>query len=88
MFAQSVANLLLTYVQIITKISQAALLHYGLFSRIIISIRFSYLQRAALGLSQGFVISFLESSTGGWAMLQLLCSQAREKLQEELLEKK
>ena len=45
-------------------------------------------QRAALCLSQGFVISFLESSTGRWAMLQLLCSQSREKLRGELLEKK
>ena len=45
------------------------------------------LQRAALGLSQGFVISFLESSTGLRAMRQLLCCQAREKLQEELLKR-
>ena len=41
----------------------------------------------ALGLSQGSVKSFLSGSTGQWAMLQLQCSQAREILQEELLQR-
>ena len=44
-------------------------------------------QRAALGLSQGLVKSFLASSTGQWAVLQLQCSQARDILQEELLKR-
>ena len=43
------------------------------------------LTESALGLTKGFVKSFLESFTGWLAMLQLLCGQAREKLQEELL---
>ena len=47
----------------------------------------SRLQRAALGRTQGFVKSLLQSSTGRWAMIQLLCSQAKEKLQEELLKR-
>ena len=46
-----------------------------------------YLQRAALGQSQGFVKNYPESSIGCRGMLQLLCSQARKKLQEELLKK-
>ena len=45
------------------------------------------LQRAAVGQTQGFVKRFLESSTGWWAILQLLCSQARNILHEELLKR-
>ena len=33
----------------------------------------------AVGLTQGFVISFDESSTGWWAILQLLCNQEGNK---------
>ena len=44
-------------------------------------------QRAALGLSQGSVKSFLASSTGQWAVPQLQSSQVRELLQEELLQR-
>ena len=45
------------------------------------------IQSRALGHFQGFVKSFLGCSTGRWAILQLLCSQARRKLKEELLKK-
>ena len=45
------------------------------------------LQRAALGQSQGLVKSLPESSTGWSAILQLLCSQTRNNLQEELLKR-
>ena len=45
------------------------------------------LYRAALGVTQGFVDIFLESSTGRWAVLQLLYSQARVSVQEELLKR-
>ena len=45
------------------------------------------IQRAALGQSQGLVISLPESSTGWLAILPLLCSQARENVQEELLKR-
>ena len=38
------------------------------------------LQRGALGLTQGFVISFHENSTGRWAILLLLSSQASSKM--------
>ena len=44
----------------------------------------SVLQRAALGQPQGVAKSLPESSTGWLAILQLLCSQARNNLQEEL----
>ena len=47
----------------------------------------SKLQSTALGHFQGFVKSFLGCSTGRWAILQLLCSQARRKLKEELFKK-
>ena len=46
-----------------------------------------YLQRGAVGLTQGLVISFAESSIGWRAMLQLLYSQKGNKLQEELLKR-
>ena len=46
------------------------------------------LQRAPLGLTLGFVISFYVSSTGRLAILQLLSSQARKKMLEELLKRK
>ena len=42
---------------------------------------------ALLGQSQGLVKSLPESSTGWLAILLLLCSQARGKLQEELKKK-
>ena len=45
------------------------------------------IQSRALGHFQGFVKSFLGCSTGRWAILQLLCSQARRKLKEELFKK-
>ena len=44
-------------------------------------------QRAALGQSQGLVKSLPESPTGWLAILQLLCSQERRNLQEELLKR-
>ena len=47
----------------------------------------SFIQSAALGHFQGFVKSFLGSSAGWMAILQLLGSQARRKLREELLKK-
>ena len=37
-------------------------------------------QRAAKAWIKGFVESFLESSTGRWAILQLLCTQAWKKI--------
>ena len=43
-----------------------------------------HVQSTALGHFQGFVKSFLGSSTGRWAILQLLGSQARKKLKELL----
>ena len=46
-----------------------------------------YIQSAELSLFLGFVKSYLGSSAGRWAILQLLCSQARIKLQEEVLNK-
>ena len=45
----------------------------------------SAIQRAPLGLTQGFAISFYTSSTGQLALLQLLSSQERKKMVEELL---
>ena len=51
-------------------------------------LRYQHLQRAALSLTQGFVKSFLQNSTGNLAMLQLLCSKAKEKLLEELMNEK
>ena len=39
----------------------------------------------ALGLTQGFVISFHVNSTGRWAILLLLSSQASNKMLGELL---
>ena len=51
-----------------------------------IRLRFcSSLQSAALGHFQGSVKSFLGTSTGWMAIPQLLGSQARRKLREELL---
>ena len=47
----------------------------------------SAIQRAPLGLTQGFAISFYTSSTGQLALLQLLSSQERKKMVEELLER-
>ena len=44
-------------------------------------------QSGALGLTQGFVTCFPESSTGWLAIPQLLCSQAKNKLHEELLKR-
>ena len=41
----------------------------------------------ALGLTQGFVISFQVKSTGRWAILLLLSSQASKKMLGELLKK-
>ena len=46
--------------------------------------RTEVVQRVALGRFQGFIKSFLGSSTGQMAILQLQCSQARLKLQKEL----
>ena len=43
------------------------------------------IQRGALGLTQGFVISFHVNSTGRWAILLLLSSQASNKMLGELL---
>ena len=40
----------------------------------------------ALGLTQGFVISFHVNCPGRWAILQLLSSQASNKMLGELLE--
>ena len=45
-------------------------------------------QRGALGLTQGFVISFHVNSTSWWAILLLLCSHASSKKLVELLERK
>ena len=42
------------------------------------------LQSASIAQSQGLLDSFCQSSPGRWAILQLLCSQARRKLLEEL----
>ena len=47
----------------------------------------SFLQRGALGLTQGFVTSFPESSIGCWAKPHLLSSQAKNKLPKELLKR-
>ena len=41
-------------------------------------------QRVALGRFQGFIKSFLGSTDGRWAILQLQCSQAIFTLQKEL----
>ena len=49
---------------------------------------FARIQRAPLGLTLGFDISFYVSSTGRLAILQLLSSQARKKMLEELLKRK
>ena len=46
------------------------------------------IQSTVLGHYQGFVKSFLGRSTVRWAILQLLCSQARRKLKEKLLNKR
>ena len=43
------------------------------------------LQRGAVGLTQGFVISFHVNSTGRWAILLLLSSQASNKMLGKLL---
>ena len=45
------------------------------------------LQRVALACFLGFIKSFLGNSTGLLAKMQLQCSQATYKLQEELLRK-
>ena len=45
----------------------------------------SMVQRGALGLTQGFVISFHVNSTGRWAILLLLSSQESKKMLGELL---
>ena len=39
-----------------------------------------HVQRVALARIVGFVTSFLDSSTGWWAILQLLCSQGWKKI--------
>ena len=44
-------------------------------------------QSASNARSQGLVKSFCGSSPGQWAILQLLCSQVRRKLQDELPKK-
>ena len=45
------------------------------------------LQSASIAWSQGLLDSLCGSSPGRWAILQLLCSQARRKLKEEPLKK-
>ena len=45
------------------------------------------LQRAPIGLTQGFAINFYASSTGRLALLHLLPSQERKKMVKELLKK-
>ena len=45
------------------------------------------LQSASIAQSQGLLESFHGSSPGRWAILQLLCSQTRRKLPEELTQK-
>ena len=45
------------------------------------------LQSASIAWSQGFLDSFCGSSPGRWTIFQLLCSQARRKLHEELTQK-
>ena len=44
-------------------------------------------QSAAIARSQGLVKRYCGSSSGRWAILQLMCSQARRKLQEGLPQK-
>ena len=46
------------------------------------------LQSVALACFQGFIKSFLDNSTGWWAIKQLQCSQATYKLQEKLWKNK
>ena len=46
-----------------------------------------HVQRAPLGLTEGFAKSFYASSTGRLALLQLLCSQERKKMVEEFLKR-
>ena len=45
------------------------------------------IQSASISRSQGLLDSYCRSSPGWWAILQLLCSQARRKLPEELTQK-
>ena len=45
------------------------------------------LQSVSIARSQGLLDSFCGSSLGWWALLKLLCSQARRKLHEELTQK-
>ena len=48
--------------------------------RVVLSKTDITVQRVALARIVGFVTSFLDSSTGWWAILQLLCSQGWKKI--------